>query len=63
MDATDDVLREEPVEGGGGVVDGTSEGGVLNLLVVEAAPRVDESVFRGDHDDVRPAGKLGLVRS
>ena len=56
------MLREGPVEGGGGVVDGTREGGALNLLVVGAAPRVAESDDRGVHDEIRPAEKLGLVR-
>ena len=62
MDATEDVLREGPVEGGGAVVDGTQEGGALNLVVVGAAPRVAESDDCGVHDEIRPTEKLCLVR-
>ena len=63
MDASEDVPREGPKEGGGGGVgDGTRESGALNCLVEGAAPRVAESDDRGVHEETRPAEKLGLVR-
>ena len=58
----DTELRAGPLDGGLGA--GVRDGGMLDLFVEGegAEPRELTSGWRGVHEDVRPAEKLGLVR-
>ena len=60
----DTELRAGPLDVDGGLGAGVRDGGMLDLLVEGggAEPRELASGWRGVHEDVRPAEKLGLVR-
>ena len=59
----DTELRVGPLDVDGGLGAGVRDGGMLDLLVEGegAEPREAASGWRGVHEDVRPAEKLGFV--
>ena len=60
----DTELLVGPLDVDGGLGAGVRDGGMLDLLVEGggAEPRELTYGWRGAHEDVRPAEKLGLVR-